>query len=710
MEMFTTATVMEKLGLSDESHRILIRPDIHLFFPPQWSPFQPFLSTPSLKAYLEPLGFRIDQSDLNVGFYEYFIGADRLDQARRRLRNYIEHLPDASEHYRAKCILALADLEEYDALSRKVSDLRDLATLKSIELFYDRIKAFERLLQAFSAAEPVVDIGHSSFEALDTLDSVESIASFVEDSRANPFRGYFERVVQEFSIVPRYFGISIIGSEQILAGLTLGHVLKHHFPEIPVIVGGSVFSRLVEKTSVSRFLLGTYFDYVSRYEGERPLAIFLASDNPRDGKTPNLAYLQGDQVVLTDLMTPIDVDEAPTPNFSGLPLRSYFAPSLVLPLLSTRGCYWGKCAFCYHGMIYQDRYRMRTPSLIAKDLQTLKERFGASHYAFNDEALPPKLFRMLPEVIPPNQFFFTGLYKFEKFFTPEHYHAMYNVGFRSLYIGLESASERVQKQMMKNNKKKTMLSNLRDAHNAGIWNHTFNFFGFPTETDEEADETIDFLLENSDIIHSEGTGTFSFEHNAPISKDPTRFGVTSVREMGGDLGLYYEYEVASGLDAEGAQAALTRFQERRRDAGVYRSGGWIPREFLLLLLAEHGRDHLRVIAERAESELHLSTPNDTVYTLATKTPSGRKYYVVNRRASSVSEINGDALQILGMLSRSATVEKLITAIPSFKSVFPLAGGSATAQAIEVRSLSDVRAVATPVSSKPVTGKVAAMAS
>lgn len=62
-----------------------------------------------------------------------------------------------------------------------------------------------------------------------------------------------------------------------------------------------------------------------------------------------------------------------------------------------------------------------------------------------------------------------------------------------------------------------MVSNLRAGHDAGIWNHTFVFFGFPTETESEAEETIQFLLRHADIIHSEGTGTFSFEHNAPIS-------------------------------------------------------------------------------------------------------------------------------------------------------------------------------------------------
>jgi radical SAM superfamily enzyme YgiQ (UPF0313 family) len=144
-------------------------------------------------------------------------------------------------------------------------------------------------------------------------------------------------------------------------------------------------------------------------------------------------------------------------------------------------------------MIYGDRYRMRQPDALANDVRSLDARYGVRHFALNDEAIPPKLFEKLPTVIENNRYYFTGLYKFEKYFKPKHYRDMYGIGFRSFYIGLESASERVQRHMRKDNTQDVMRANLTDAHEAGIWNHTFNFFGFPTETRDEAMETIDFL-------------------------------------------------------------------------------------------------------------------------------------------------------------------------------------------------------------------------
>jgi hypothetical protein len=498
------------------------------------------------------------------------------------------------------------------------------------------------------------------------LATMDDLMTFVDDRRANPFVAFFEEQVASIGSVPRYFGISIIGTEQIVAGMTLGRVLKRMFPDSPVVVGGSVFSRLVEKEKawVGR-LFGSCMDYVCRYEGEEPINRFLASDDPRQDRTPNLAFVENGEVVLTDLCDPLGMDVIPTPEFSDLPLHDYLSPQLVLPLLTTRGCYWGKCAFCYHGMIYQDRYRMRPPALTAVDVQTLNERHGALHFAFNDEAIPPKLFKLLPETVEKHKYFFTALYKFEKVYTPDHYQGMYDIGFRSLYIGLETASERVQKHMLKNNKQKTMIENLKFAHDAGIWNHTFNFFGFPTETREESEETIQFILNHSDILHSEGTGTFVFEHNAPIHNSPARFGVKSfTAKTDTVLDLFYEYEPETGLDAAGAAEALDRFNQLKAERGLYQHGQWIEREHLLLLLSRHGRDELKRRLADLEGRTISRTAKAILSAYEIDTPDGRKYFVVNRELGQVCITNEDAVKVIRWLDPKATVADLVGIFPA----------------------------------------------
>ncbi|MCL6707305.1 radical SAM protein [Pseudomonas sp. R2.Fl] len=646
--------------------------DVHLIFPPQWSPFQPFLSTPSLKAYLEQRGFSVRQSDWNVDFYDFFIGRDRLPEALDRLQRYVRDLPAGNDAYRNHAYLALGILNDYPAKRRKAEGLRSHSGITSIEAFHENVTAFKRLLYAFSVAEPVIEVGTSSLMAGQVMRSMESIDEFCADPDSNPFLPFFRAKVAGLDEAPRYFGISVIGTEQVLPALTLGGELKRRFPTTPIVIGGSVFSRLVDRTGEIGHLFRRYFDFIIRYEGERPLEALLSAADPVGEQTPGLAFLDGGRIVTTPLLDQLKMDDIPTPDFGDLDLGRYFTPEIVLPLLSTRGCYWDKCAFCYHGMIYGDRYRMRSPQRLLEDVERLNARHAVSHFALNDEAIPPKLFEKLPTVFPKNRYYFTGLYKFEKYFEPQHFQGMYDIGFRSLYIGLESASERVQRHMRKDNTQGVMLANLQDAHDAGIWNHTFNFFGFPTETEAEAMETANFLIEHADIIHSEGTGTFSFEHNAPIAKHPDDYGVTRVVERPGNvLELYYDYEAAAGLSQQEAADMVQRFSEMKRFAGVYRYSGWIPREHLLVLLSHFPRDALRESLATLDGELQSGTHwsrNLSWFSMSGTAGADQRYFVVNAQSGKVLETNRDALLILEFMPKETPVSAIVSHFPVFEQV------------------------------------------
>lgn len=644
--------------------------DVHLIFPPQWSPFQPFLSTPSLKAYLEEKGLRVTQSDWNVEFYEYFIDRKRVPRAVERLQRYTENLPKEFENYRSQAYLALGILKDFPEKRRLAEQLRSRDCIASVEGFHESVTAFKRLLHAFSVAEPVVEVGTSSLATSNVMASMASIDDFCRNEETNPFLPFFKTKVAGISDAPRYFGISIIGTEQVLPSLTLGACLKARFPEVPILIGGSVFSRLVDRTDSILHLFGRYFDIVVRYEGERPLEQFLSSSNPLADRTPGIAFAENGKIELTDLAAQLPMEAIPTPDFAGLDLTKYFTPEVVLPILSTRGCYWDKCAFCYHGMIYGDRYRMRSPEKFLDDITTLNARHGVTHFALNDEAIPPKLFEKLPSIFPKRKYYFTGLYKFEKFFEAKHYRGMHDIGFRSLYIGLESASERVQRHMKKNNTQKVMLSNLRDAHAAGIWNHTFNFFGFPTETREEAMETANFLIDHRDIIHSEGTGTFSFEHNAPISKHPDEFGVTKVVEKNnGVLDLYYDYEVARGLTQDDASAMVEEFGEMKKKQDAYRYSGWIPREHLLVLLSRYERDGLRRKLELLDTEIRTTARWSNISWFALDPAAEHpRYFVVNSQAGRVLETNRDAVLLLEFLPKDIPLEAVANRFPALEPI------------------------------------------
>jgi hypothetical protein len=223
--------------------------------------------------------------------------------------------------------------------------------------------------------------------------------------------------------------------------------------------------------------------------------------------------------------------------------------------------------------------------------------------------------------------------------------------------------------MKKNNTQKVMMSNLTDAHDAGIWNHTFNFFGFPTETRSEALDTVQFLIDHADIIHSEGTGTFSFEHNAPISKHPEAFGVSRVIEKHDSvLELYYDYEVTAGLTQEQATGMVELFRMRKLEENVYQYSGWIPREHLLVLLSRYGRDELRSTLERLETSGQATgrwNQNLSWFALGEQDPGKQRYFVVNTQLGTILETNADAVLVLEFMPNDVGVDALIESYPLF---------------------------------------------
>jgi len=54
-------------------------------------------------------------------------------------------------------------------------------------------------------------------------------------------------------------------------------------------------------------------------------------------------------------------------------MDGYLLPNPVLPILSSRGCYWKKCAFCDHFQNYSETYRARSAENIAAEIEYQKK-------------------------------------------------------------------------------------------------------------------------------------------------------------------------------------------------------------------------------------------------------------------------------------------------------------------------------------------------
>jgi hypothetical protein len=204
-----------------------------------------------------------------------------------------------------------------------------------------------------------------------------------------PIEARAEQVLRE---QPAVTGISVAYAQQIWFALCLAKAMKRRSP-VPIVVGGTFFNGDAETAWTARF---PEVDYVVSGEGEQALAELLASGDPQ--RVPGLSYRQEGRVVKNPPVFQENLDLLGEPDFSDLDLRAYYCPRPVAPVLTSRGCYWRRCAFCVHYKSAGQTYRRRSVAAVVQELKRHVER-GVQHFALADEMIAPAYFSQLAEAI-----------------------------------------------------------------------------------------------------------------------------------------------------------------------------------------------------------------------------------------------------------------------------------------------------------------------
>jgi radical SAM superfamily enzyme YgiQ (UPF0313 family) len=381
--------------------------------------------------------------------------------------------------------------------------------------------------------------------------------------------------------------------------MTFCALIKQHFPSIHVTIGGNTVTRLRDVLPKLPKLFAL-FDTAVIYEGETAflrLLDALGTGAPLSD-IPNVIYRDESGIHISTVTSAEDMAALPPPDFDGLPLEKYFVPDRVLPYLATRGCYWGRCEFCDHGEGYTAGYRTKKIDDVVAEIRTLRDKYQCRHFHFTDESYPPALFRKLARKLIESDMgiAWTTHMRFEKSLLDEEvWKDVAASGCKYLHFGYESGNERVLKLMDKATTTDVIRRHLELSDNVGIWNHVMGFFGFPGERREDALDSIQFLENNKERVHSIGFGTFDLSRHTPVAKQPDRFGVTPYINPEWDLALDYYYTVKDGLSIEEAERVFEEFE-----ASHY--AGWdlkiFVREYIFLYVARFGTNRLPALQFR----------------------------------------------------------------------------------------------------------------
>lgn len=211
-----------------------------------------------------------------------------------------------------------------------------------------------------------------------------------------------------------------------------------------------------------------------------------------------------------------DLDDLPAPLYDGLPSSSlslkdyeahaenpYKSPFFVgLPVMASRGCA-NRCAYCSEAAFWK-RWRRRDPLKLAREISSLMEKTGRDVFLFCDSALnldPVWLDKFLDAAIPLKARFLSYMVAHEK--VDDRIAAkMYKAGWRGAVVGVETLTDRMRRLMRKRMTAEEAMNTLRAFAKADIWVKANILCGFPTETEDDVDQTIaamEKMNEESDV-------------------------------------------------------------------------------------------------------------------------------------------------------------------------------------------------------------------
>lgn len=303
-------------------------------------------------------------------------------------------------------------------------------------------------------------------------------------------------------INPTIIGFSVHFTSD-TASVLMAKEIKRQEKDKIIIFGGPQASRdrsgyqLVKEEAIDYVVQGegeeTLLDIVKRIEKEMPIDDCLGVIFSKNGEIKD----SGDRELIRDL------NSLPFADFSDFDFSKY-KESERLPIYMSRGCP-NRCVFC-NERPYWRIFRFRKAETVFAELKYQMSKIpNIIHIDFHDSLINGKiseLERLCDLIIDSGlQLRWSGQVVIRKEMTKDLLDKMARAGCVSLDYGLESVPPQVSKAMGKALARDADVEQIvRNTHNAGI-DCIVNFmFGFPGETDEEADENIKFCERNKDFL------------------------------------------------------------------------------------------------------------------------------------------------------------------------------------------------------------------
>lgn len=422
---------------------------ILLVKPPYFTPWTPPLGIAILKAFLEQNGYSVNCLDFNID--------PELWGMHHKYFSTIQTLEDVSvnDGYSKLWWILNAHLLAYTNGADPTACARVLETV--IPMY-----GIRHSREVIDALIPLVE---KFFNRLDELLNQIDLSSY------------------------KVVGASTY-TTSLAASLFILKKVKREQPQIQTVMGGGVFADDLALGSDNLATLVEEYpevDHVVLGEGEMLFLKLIEGDLARK-RVISLSDLQGASLEMKDV---------PTPDFTDLNLGNYYH----LTIEGARSCPF-QCSFCSE-TIQWGQYRKKPIKIFVDQVMELVERHHHNAFFMGDSLMNPYIQDFAKELINCNaKIFYDGYLRADKPVTNRDRTKFWaRSGLFRVRLGIESASARVLGAMDKMTTPKVISDVLKSLGSAGIRTTTYWIVGFPGETEEDFQETLDFIEEHHRYIY-----------------------------------------------------------------------------------------------------------------------------------------------------------------------------------------------------------------
>lgn len=353
--------------------------------------------------------------------------------------------------------------------------------------------------------------------------SWDYIKKFTENTFLKYKPVYDKAVRRILDTEPEAVGFSVWESNDILSRY-FAEELKRHRPGLKIIFGGPACYPLYQGHEL---ILHDYIDYV--IYGEAEISVLKVLEAMSSGRETTdipgtIKRKNGISVDCGQGERPERLDELPFSALDLLPLSLYQSKSL--PISFNRGCIY-KCEYCeLAGM--KPGFRARSARNIFNELLQRKQEFPDKNDFFVCDcaitAHPSQISELCDLIIASGiRTEFSGYATFHPLLSDELIVKMEKAGFMAVVLGVESGSDKILGMMGKKFNREAIERTIHSFHAARIMVGVNILVGLPGETENDFEQSIDFLAKNRKFIKNIGACYFGQMPYSAIYYHPEKY-------------------------------------------------------------------------------------------------------------------------------------------------------------------------------------------